>query len=215
VRDELSAHANPEGDTISDIATALGGLPPAFQSWGLLERAQYLEITTFLSTYLLSSQGDRMGMAHSVEGRFPFLDSRVVEFASGLPSRSKLRVMRDKFLLRRMGRDLIPDEILSRPKRPYRAPIQKSFFNDACRDWVTESLSEESLRRSGLFRPAAVTQLVKKAESGRPLGETDSMALVGLLSGQLLHSRFVESFAAGPPLGPDDDVRVVRRRGCT
>ncbi len=60
-------------------------LPPAFSRWTPLAQAQYLEITSFLSPYLLSSQGDRMAMGNSVEGRYPFLDYRMVEFASRLP----------------------------------------------------------------------------------------------------------------------------------
>jgi asparagine synthase (glutamine-hydrolysing) len=188
------------------------GVPEGFGGWGDLEKAQWVEVQTFLSTYLLSSQGDRMGMANSVEGRFPFLDYRVVEFCSRLPSRMKLRVLRDKHLLREMAKGLVPSEISSRPKRPYRAPIQKSFLNARCRDWVGELLSEAGLHRAGLFQPAAVRQLVLKAESGRALSETDNMALVGVISGQLLHHRFVESFCPGRALDEGDDVKVVRRR---
>ena len=70
-----------------------------------------------------------MAMAHSVEGRYPFLDHRVVEFCTRLPSRMKLRVLREKHILREASRDLIPAEVFNRPKRPYRAPIQRSFFN--------------------------------------------------------------------------------------
>src|SRR5205085_9191490 len=105
-------------------------LPPEFANWGPLERAQYLEITFFRSTYLLSSQGDRMGMANSVEGRFPFLDFRVVEFCANLPSRLKLRVLEEKYLLRRMADGLVPAEIAKRRKRPYRAPIHRAFFHE-------------------------------------------------------------------------------------
>jgi asparagine synthase (glutamine-hydrolysing) len=192
---ELGARGSDMGD---------GGL-------GDLEKAQWVEVQTFLSTYLLSSQGDRMGMANSVEGRFPFLDYRVVELCSRLPSRVKLRVLRDKHLLREMARGLVPAEISSRPKRPYRAPIQKSFLNAKCKDWVTELLSEEVLGRTGLFHPAAVRQLLLKAESGRSLSETDNMALVGVISGQLLHHRFVDDFSPGRALDERDDVKVVRR----
>src|SRR5207249_244183 len=84
-------------DTIAAVAKCAPGgshrihYPPEFMRWGPLERGQYLESAIFLSQYLLSSQGDRMGMAHSVEGRFPFLDHRLVEFCNRLPSRLKLR----------------------------------------------------------------------------------------------------------------------------
>src|SRR5262249_11371733 len=82
-----------------------GAYPAGFAGWGPLERGQYLESTIFLSQYLLSSQGDRVAMAHSVEGRYPFLDYRVIEFCNRLPSRLKLRGLTEKYLLRRLARD--------------------------------------------------------------------------------------------------------------
>ncbi len=78
---------------VREEAAASGGngieqqIPARYSTWDPLARAQYLEIKIFLSQYLLSSQGDRMGMAHSIEGRFPFLDCRVVEFCNRLPAR--------------------------------------------------------------------------------------------------------------------------------
>ena len=93
-------------------------LPGDFTRWGALERAQFLEISIFLSQYLLSSQGDRPAMAHSVEGRFPFLDYRVVEFCNALPARLKLKGLTEKYLLRQVAREWLPAEILARVKRP-------------------------------------------------------------------------------------------------
>jgi asparagine synthase (glutamine-hydrolysing) len=91
------------------------GLPADFNRWSPLARAQYLEISIFLSHYLLSSQGDRMGMAHSVEGRFPFLDVRLVEFCNNLDSRMKLRCLREKWLLKKAAQPWLPDAIHRRP----------------------------------------------------------------------------------------------------
>ena len=141
-------------------------LPPLFKTWGPLQRGQYLESTLFLSEYLLSSQGDRMVMAHSVESRLPFLDYRVVEFCSRLPSALKLRGMTEKYLLRQLGREFLPDEVWQRPKRPYRAPIHKSFFSKGAPDYVCDLLSSDGLKSTGLFRPEAVGQLVNKVRSG-------------------------------------------------
>ncbi len=184
--------------------------PEGFAAWDGLEQAQYLEASIFLSQYLLSSQGDRMAMAHSVEGRYPFLDVRVIEFCNRLPPRMKLRGLTDKFLLRQMAKAYLPEEILRRQKRPYRAPIHRSFFNDATPDYVRELLSEESVNASGLFKWAAVRQLVAKLEQGKPVGETDDMALVGILSAQLVHHHFIARFRPGVPLSDRDDVKVVR-----
>ena len=190
-------------------------LHPDFEQWGPLARAQYLEVQIFLSQYLLSSQGDRMGMAHSVEGRFPFLDLRVIEFCNRLPARLKLRGLTEKYLLKQLGKKWLPQEIWQRPKRPYRAPIHRSFFGDKPPDYVAELLSPPAIQTSGLFKPAAVTQLVGKIQQGVSIGEADDMALAGILSTQLVWSQFVRSFHRADPLGPNADVKVCRQNSPT
>jgi asparagine synthase (glutamine-hydrolysing) len=186
-------------------------LPDGFKTWGPLEQAQALEITIFLSHYLLSSQGDRPAMAHSVEGRFPFLDYRVVEFCTKLPARLKLNGLTEKYLLRQVAKEWLPAEILARVKRPYRAPIHKSFFNEAKLGYVRQLLQPETIRSAGYFNSAAVAQLVAKIDQNRPLGETDDMALVGIISTQLVHQQFVANFAAPAAIGEADSVKVVNR----
>ncbi len=181
--------------------------PAGFARWGPTERAQYWEIFTFLSPYLLSSQGDRMGMAHSVEGRFPFLDCRMVSLAARLPARLKLRGLREKHILREASRDWLPAEIQERPKRPYRAPIHRSFFGGAKPEYLDDLLSPAAVAEAGWFEPAAVEQLVKRAASGAGLSETDDMAVAGIISTQLLHRRFVADWQAVPPVGGNDDVK--------
>src|SRR6185369_2221965 len=170
----------------SDLAGLAKTLPAGFLDWEPLARAQYLESTLFLSQYLLSSQGDRMGMAHSVEGRFPFLDYRVVEFCNRLPARLKLRGLEEKWLLKQAARPLLPEGIVARPKRPYRAPIYRSFFNEHTPDYVREILSPSAVQRCGIFKAEPVQQLIRKVTAGAALGETDDMALVGIISTQLL-----------------------------
>ncbi len=188
-------------------------LPPCFATWGPLQRSQYLESTIFLSQYLLSSQGDRVAMAHSVETRMPFLDYRVVEFCNRLPSALKLRGLTDKYLLRQLGREFLPPEVWRRPKRPYRAPIYKSFFCEGAPDYVSELLSPQQIRSIGMFKPDAVGQLVRKITSGLQLGETDDMALAGILSTQLVHHHFVSHFRAKPPVSAQDsDIKFCDAR---
>jgi asparagine synthase (glutamine-hydrolysing) len=109
-----------------------------------------------------------------------------------------------------VGKDCLPPEIWQRVKRPYRAPIHRSFFHAHEPAYVREMLSEESVRKAGLFHPAAVKQLVEKVSSGKPLGETDDMALAGILSAQLLHYRFSENFPVIQPIGDGDDIKVCR-----
>jgi asparagine synthase (glutamine-hydrolysing) len=200
----LAAATEPQFDHVT------ASLPADFNRWSPLARAQYLEITIFLSQYLLSSQGDRMGMAHSIEGRFPFLDVRLVEFCNRLDARLKLRGLREKWLLKQAARPWLPETIRRRPKRPYRAPVHKSFFNDATPDYVRELLSPPAVRETGLFKTGPIEQLVAKIDGGAPVGETDDMALVGILSTQLVHQQFVKHFRRPEPLSATDPVKVCR-----
>jgi asparagine synthase (glutamine-hydrolysing) len=187
-------------------------LPAGFMRWSPLARAQYLEITIFLTEYLLSSQGDRVAMAHSVEGRFPFLDHRVVEFCNRLPAHYKLRGLDEKHLLKRAVRDLLPGTIADRPKRPYRAPIHRSFFPAGQPlAWVREALSPAQLRAAGCFDPQAVGGLLNKLDHLGFLSETDDMALAGVLSTQLVFEQFVSGYRVPAGLRDQDDVKVILR----
>lgn len=176
-------------------------LPPYFRTMGPLGQAQYLEVITFMTGFLLHSQGDRMLMANSVEGRFPFLDVDVVEFAALLPERLRLRDLREKYLLRKALANVLPEEINRRPKRPYRAPILRAFFGEGAPDYVSELLSPERLETTGLFNTPAVIKLAEKAtrytETG--LSESDEMGLVGVLSTMLLDDLMVKAPILAPP----------------
>ncbi len=200
----------PTAVPTTEMAAQFVPIPDQFNQWSPLAKAQYLEITTFLSPYLLCSQGDRVAMANSVEGRFPFLDHRVVEFCTRLPSSLKMRGLNEKWLLRQLASKLLPSDIWQRRKRPYRAPIHRSFFHSQTPDYVTELLSDSGLQASGLFKPLAVAQLVRKAQSGAPLSEVDDMAIAGVLSTQLTHHQFVKTFdARSATLTSADRVKVI------
>ena len=172
----------------------LAGLPPEFRGWTPLAQDQYLEVRTLLSPYLLSSQGDRMLMAHSVEGRFPFLDPNVVALANALPDSYKLRVLDEKHILKRAARGLVPDAVLRRSKQPYRAPDALSFMAAKPPEWIEDVLAREALLEAGIFDPEPVESLWRKCRSqraDRQFSNADNMALVGVLSTQLLHALLV------------------------
>jgi asparagine synthase (glutamine-hydrolysing) len=175
-------------------------LPPNFRNWPSLSQAQYIEIMTFLSPYLLSSQGDRMAMAHSVEGRYPFLDHRVIEFCNRLPPEMKMPVLHEKWLLKQLGSKYLPESIWRRRKRPYRAPIHHSFFTPSPPAYVTELLSSAYTADAGYFEPMGVQMLYGKAlhssENGTRLSEVEEMALIGILSTHLVHQQFVRDQGA-------------------
>jgi asparagine synthase (glutamine-hydrolysing) len=188
-------------------------LPADFLNWDPLSRAQYTEATLFLSNYLLSSQGDRMAMAHAIEGRFPFLDYRVVEFATRVPPYYRLRGLRDKFILREAAADLIPRELAYRQKQPYRAPISRCFFGEEALPYVEDLLSETSLREKGYFHAGKVSKLVDKIrrQQGQLLSERENMALIGILSTQLLDEMFIKDFPHKSIVLPEQ-VTVYDRR---
>jgi len=166
------------------------GLPAEFGRWHPLSQAQYLEAAHLLPGYILSSQGDRMAMAHSVEGRFPFLDHRLVEFAATIPPELKIRGLREKHILRQAMRDLLPPEIGNRPKQPYRAPDSPSFIGPSAPGYVDEMLSPQALEETGYFNPRAVAKLRAKCGAGKQVGFRDNMAFVGILSTQLWNRSF-------------------------
>lgn len=187
----------------------LGSLPQEFSTWDGLGKAQYLEVRTLLSSYLISSQGDRMLMAHSVEGRFPFLDAEVMQFCNELPPRYKIAGLKEKFLLKRIAKGILPPDIVERPKQPYRAPDAMSFIGNDTHEYVSDLLSEEAVGKAGLFDPHAVKTLYAKCvergstmKEGENFSNTDNMALVGILSAQLVTHQFVQGHALrdGPPV---------------
>lgn len=177
-------------------------LPPAYATWSPLNRAAYLEMVTLLSPYLLSSQGDRMSLAHGVEARYPFLDTRVFELAARLPTSSKLRGgrLREKAILRRWARDFVPPAVQQRPKQPYRAPDIPAFFTPGAPDYVDEVLAERNIASTGLFDPDAVTGLVRRCRAGAATGFRESQALVGILSTELWHRQFMSDARFEPSI---------------
>lgn len=167
-------------------------LPADFSRWEPLCQDQYIEAHTLMSGYLLCSQGDRMAMAQSIETRFPFLDHRLIAFASRLPPRYKLMGLVEKYLLKHSMDGLLPDALRHRTKQPYRAPDSQSFFHNGVPvDYVAELFSAARLQEAGYFDQHAAIRLFDKARAGKVIGFGDNMAFVGILSTLLLHDQFI------------------------
>jgi asparagine synthase (glutamine-hydrolysing) len=170
-------------------------LPETILRWHPFNRSQYLEAKSLMGGYLLCSQGDRMLLSNSVEGRFPFLDHRVIEFANRLQPKLKMKVLNEKYLLKKSMQKYLPERITKRYKQPYRAPDIPAFFSDnKPLDYVSDLLGEPALKNSGYFDAAKVSRLLKKIEKGMAIGYKDNMALVGILSTQIWHEHFVNNF---------------------
>lgn len=179
-------------------ATFLAAMPDNFLTWLPLARDQYIEVRTLLSGYLLSSQGDRMLMGNSVEGRFPFLDPDVVALANALPPRFKLNGLKEKFILKWLGKRWVPQDVLDRPKQPYRAPDAASFILESRPAYVDECLSDTTTRDVGVFEANAVSSLWQKCRTARRLSNTDNMALLAVLSTHLVHRQILSAPLPGP-----------------
>jgi asparagine synthase (glutamine-hydrolysing) len=194
----LSAETQAAIGPFDPVGEQIARLPSGFASWTALAQDQFLEVRTLLSAYLLSSQGDRMLMANSVEGRFPFLDQDVVALANSLPDRYKLAGLAEKAVLKTVAQDLVPAEILRRTKQPYRAPDALSFVGADAPGWIADVLSEASLAGAGVFDARLASRFHRKCverQVDSQFSNADNMALVGILSTQLLH----RSFVAGSP----------------
>lgn len=206
-RDELAAQLG-DGEPVERLRR---DLPPGFAAWGSLERAAWLELTTLLSPYLLAAQGDRVAMAHGVEGRFPFLDHRVFELATALPAVRKLDGMRDKVALRELAAEVLPPEVAARPKQPYRAPEVAPFCGPGRPGWVDELLSPAGLAEAEIWDERRVSGLVRRCAAGQVSSLSESMALVGILSTGLWHRAFLARRSGAYPVETSaPHVRVDR-----
>lgn len=170
-------------------------LPKNHLKWSDLARAQWFEYKTLLSGYILSAQGDRMLMGNSVEGRFPFLDYRLIDFADKLPADYKLSGLTEKYILKEAFKDRIPDTILNRPKQPYRAPDAASFFGGHKLDWLEEITDEKLIEEAGIFNPAAVKKLTTKCagKKGNNLNNSDNMMVTAVLSTMLTYKSMIKN----------------------
>jgi asparagine synthase (glutamine-hydrolysing) len=178
--------------SVDVIDRLLASLPQEFTRWTPLAQDQYLEVRTLLSGYLLSSQGDRMLMGNSVEGRFPFLDRDVVQLAMSLPDAYKLKVLDEKHVLKAAARGRVPEAIVKRPKQPYRAPDALAF-TDELPEALEQAMEPAAVKAAGIFDAGAVAKLWAKVRSGttRQFSNADNMAVVGVLSTQLLYAQLI------------------------
>ncbi len=168
-------------------------LPERFSSRDSLSKSQFLEITTFLSNYLLSSQGDRVAMANSVEIRFPFLDHRLIDYMAKVPSKYKIFGMNEKFLLKKSYRDVLPKKIVNRAKHPYRAPIKQSLLSKTNSGNFEKYCSREAIRNAAIFNEIKTDKLFKKISRFDNINEWDNMALTGIFSTQVIFDKFIRN----------------------
>ncbi|MGZ6352470.1 MAG: asparagine synthase (glutamine-hydrolyzing), partial [Ktedonobacterales bacterium] len=167
-------------------------LPSEFDQWDWAARAQAVEVLTFMTPYLLGPQGDRVAMAHAVEGRFPFLDHRLIELMNSFPVSFKLRTLtQDKRILRHFSSSRLPETVAQRPKVPYRAPVRE-IVRASASYYVDELLSPRALHDVGLFAPEPAERLLEKVRKGANFSEMDEMALFGIITTQIWYRTFIQ-----------------------
>jgi asparagine synthase (glutamine-hydrolysing) len=152
-----------------------------------LARLQDVDLGIYLVDDLLVKT-DRASMAHSLEARVPFLDPVVTNFAMALPTRHRVRGLRKKVLLRKAVAPLVPSRIVRGKKRGFSIPAAAWLRGDL-EPFARETLSADTLRRQGFFRPEAVTALIDRHVAGQ---EDLSRQLWGLLAFTLWYERHVE-----------------------
>jgi asparagine synthase (glutamine-hydrolysing) len=149
---------------------------------GPLARLQHVDAMTYLSDDLLTKT-DRASMAHSLEARVPFVDDRVLDFASTLPDGLQVHRLQKKWLLRHAVRPLLPRQVVDGRKRGFSIPAARWLRQDA-RELVLDHLSADAVRRQGVFEPSVVERLVREHLDARA---DHSRALWGLLMFSLWH----------------------------
>jgi asparagine synthase (glutamine-hydrolysing) len=202
-------HPSYEGNVknFDPFESWLDHIPQGFNQWGDLAKAQYIESTLFMSGYLLSSQGDRMTMANSVEGRYPFLDHRFIEFSAHLPEGLKMKGLNEKFLLKKIMEGRIPESILKRPKQAYRAPVSSSFFEKNKIDYIDSLIDSKTIDDYGIFNSELTSVLIEKIKSTGQASEVENMAVTAIISTQLFYQFF---FMGKPPVVPGRPTNLLR-----
>jgi asparagine synthase (glutamine-hydrolysing) len=152
-----------------------------------IDHLLYLDSKTYLPGDILTKV-DRMSMAHSIEARVPLLDHKLIEFVQAIPARLKLREKTTKHILKRAVRNLIPPEIIDRPKQGFDVPIKK-WLNDELRDLLNDTLTDSRTRQRGYFNQCAVEAILDEHRRGR---RDNSRHLWGLLTLELWHRAFID-----------------------
>ena len=189
-------------------------LPAHYSAADDVERAQAIEAMTLLGNYLLSSQGDRMALANSVETRYPYLDLEFVRFAARLPRALKLRGLKDKFILRQTYTGELPEAVRNRKKFAYQAPEKKAFFPEGkLVEWAADLLTTERIARDGIFDPAYVQQycLTPPTRDAGRQGFRNNMLFMIVLSSTIIIDRFIRARPSAAEPAPAQKLLIVEQ----
>lgn len=150
--------------TEADIYRGVRELVDASDARDIIEKAQYADINYYLAEDILTKV-DRSAMAVSLETRAPFLDPRVGQFAASIPVEYKLKGKSGKVILKEAMKDLLPHDILHRPKKGFGIPIAE-WLKGRLNPLMHDMLSPERLNKQGLFNADYAQKLIKEHENG-------------------------------------------------
>jgi asparagine synthase (glutamine-hydrolysing) len=146
-------------------------------------------------------------MANSVEGRYPFLDHRLIEFSTRLQESLKLNGLNEKYLLKKMIGEKIPESICKRTKQAYRAPMSNCFFGESTIDYVESILDDATINEYGIFNAGLTSKLVNKIKTTGTASEMENMILIGIISTQLFYQFFI---LGKPPVFNKTNYKNIR-----
>ncbi|MEU7640125.1 asparagine synthase (glutamine-hydrolyzing) [Streptomyces sp. NPDC039016] len=202
----LTDGREPFGDLLDLVART-----PGYANMPAVHKAQWLEYKTLLAGFLLSTQGERVALAHSVENRCPFLDPAVVRAAASVNLRyDDGRV--EKALLKKAFRAELPEWTTRRPKQPYLAP-GSTVFKDHRPDYLELVRSDHELSQLGYVDRRFARRLVDKVMStpAEEISTKEDQAFLYLLTTAVLHQQFVrgDQSRKGPPSPAGLNLRVT------
>jgi asparagine synthase (glutamine-hydrolysing) len=152
-----------------------------------LNQLLYVDLKTFLPCLNLMTT-DKTSMAANLEVRVPFLNREMIEMAAHMPPRLKLHGLKRKYVLKRALERVLPKDVVWRKKAGFGAPI-RSWLRGPLRPLVTDLLSEDCVKRRGIFRPREVKRVLDANSSGR---EDYNLHVFHLLGLELWHRRFID-----------------------
>src|SRR6185436_14379409 len=152
-----------------------------------LNQLLYVDLKTFLPCLNLMTT-DKTSMAANLEVRVPFLNVEMLELAARMPTSLKLRGLKRKYILKRAAEKLLPRAVVWRKKAGFGAPI-RSWLRGPLRPMIDDLLSEETIKRRGLFRPEEVRRIIDANLSGR---EDFNLQVFQLLNLELWQQTFID-----------------------
>ena len=183
-------HGFSSGDIINDFAMSVD-VDGQLSGRDVVMQSSYLWIKFALANYILKTLGDGSEMAHSVEGRVPFLDHVFFDVAKRIPTALKIKDGVQKHILRVVARNYLPEDIVKKPKQPFMAPPLSMVENNTGWEFINDTLRGQSFADMGVFDQ---TKVVKLLEETRTKNIEQQIALepviMLMLSSFLFHERF-------------------------